>query len=490
MAKVVFVNPPLSVKDRYGVKSQGGGWTPPLGLTNLAAMTRKHGYETVIIDAAAMSMGYEETAKEILDNGFGYVGITAVTISISHAACLANMLKIADKGITTIIGGPHLSAIPLETMSMYPEFDIGVIGEADYTIIDLLHALEEGSNLSQVKGLIIRINDGLSITPSRPKVKNLDELPMPAWDLLPELAKYYCPPVHTLRRIPAALLVASRGCPGECTFCANSVSGKVMRAYSAEYTFEMIKDLYYNYGIREIQLRDDNFTAYRKRMVKLCKILKHKKLNLVWTCAGRVDMVNPTILEMMKEAGCWQIWYGIESGCQSVLNAMKKNITIEQIKEAVHMTRDAGIIPCGFFMLGNPTETKKSLMKTVDFATKLPLGEAHFSFMTPLPGAEIYHRAEELGTFYNEWDKLNGWSPAFVPFGLTVQDLEYYSKKAFIRFYFRPRVVVSYIKKIRSWWHLKFYFLGFVSLLEYLVRRRTNNVFGNKSSTTESKTLK
>ena len=161
---------------------------------------------------------------------------------------------------------------------------------------------------------------------------------------------------------------------------------------------------------------------------------------------------------------------------------MKKNITTKQITEAVNMTRDAGIVPCGFFMIGNPAETKESLMKTIDFAVKLPLGEAHFSFMTPFPGAELYPIAKELGVFDNDWSKLNGWTPVFVPFGLTARDLEYYSKKAFMPFYFRPRIVVSYIRKIRSWRHLKFYLLGLISLIEYMVRRKTNNIFEDKSS--------
>ena len=481
MNKIVFINPPLSISNRYGVRSQGGGQTPPIGLANLAAMTRKYGFETAIIDAAALKLEYTEIAKVVIDNKFKYVGITAVTISVGHAARLAEMIKNYDKSIVTIIGGPHLTAVPAETMSRYPQFDIGVIGEADYTIIELLNALENKENLDKVSGLIIRKNSSLFSTLPRKRIENLDDLPKPAWDLLPNLAKYYCPPVHTLKRIPAALLIASRGCPGRCIFCDRSVFGNLLHAYSAEYTFELIKDLYYNYGIREIQLRDDNFTAYRNRTVELCEILKRERLDLVWTCAGRVDMVDFPILRLMKEAGCWQIWYGIESGSQAVLNTIQKNTTIDQIQKAVYMTRDAGISPCGFFIIGSPTETKESLESTVRLALELPLDEAHFSFMTPFPGSELYTRAAEYGLFENDWSKLSGWLPVFVPYGLTSRDVELYSKKAFLKFYFRARIILSYIRKIQSWQHLRVYFSGFLALLEWLILRKSNKVRFNKN---------
>lgn len=473
MKKIVFVNPPLSNEDRYGIKSQSGGQTPPLGLLNLATMTRKHGFESVILDAAAMKFGYPECVRFILDSHCSYVGITAVTISISHAAKLADLLKKADPALTIMIGGPHFTALPAETMSMFPQFDIGVVGEADYTIVELLSALEDKKDLTAVKGLVLRGGDGLIRTGIAPRIEDMDSLPMPEWDLLPDLAKYYCPPVHTLKRTPAALLVTSRGCPGKCVFCDRSVFGNVLRAYSAGYTFRMIKDLYDNHGIREIQLRDDNFTAYRNRMLELCAMLKEAKLDLIWTCACRVDMVNPDTLKLMKEAGCWQIWYGIESGSDMILNRLKKQTTTAKARAAVQMTRDAGISSCGFFILGSPGETAETLEATLRFSLDLPLDEAHFSFMTPLPGSQLYDEARNYGAFDNNWDKLNGWVPMFAPHGLTALDLERYSKKAFRGFYFRPRIILSYLKKIRSLSLARIYFSGFMALLEWLWKSRS-----------------
>ena len=481
MKKIIFVNPPLSIEDRYGIKSQSGGQTPPLGLLNLATMARAHGFEAAILDAVALKFDYPQCVQFIIDSHCGYVGITAVTISITHAAKLAAMLKKAAPALTIIIGGPHFTAMPSETMSMFPQFDIGVIGEADHTIVELLSALEEKKDLTAVKGLVLRGDTGLVKTGIAPRITDLDSLPMPEWDLLPDLARYYCPPVHTLKRIPAALLVTSRGCPGKCVFCDRSVFGNVLRAYSAEYVFRMIKELYHKYGIREIQLRDDNFAAYRNRMLELCALLKNEKLDLVWTCACRVDMVNPATLKAMKEAGCWQIWYGIESGSDVILERLKKQITTKQARDAVRMTRDAGISPCGFFIIGSPTETKETIEETIRFALELPIDETHFSFLTPFPGSEVYARATEYGSFDNDWDKLNGWLPTFVPHGLTAKELESYSKRAFRKFYFRPRIILSYIKKLRSFKHARIYFSGFMALLEWLVKSKSDKVtFGGK----------
>ncbi len=180
---------------------------------------------------------------------------------------------------------------------------------------------------------------------------------------------------------------------------------------------------------------------------------------------------HPCYSEADERSGLLANLYGIESGSQAILDTVKKNVTIKQIEDAVQMTLDAGISPCGFFIIGHPSETIDTLEATVEFACRLRLTEAHFSFMTPFPGSELYERAEEYGVFHNDWTKLNGWQVTFVPHGLTAEVLEHYSKKAFSRFYFRPRIILSYVAKIRSWKHLRFYFLGLISLLEFLIRK-------------------
>lgn len=469
MSKIVFVNPPLTVEERYGVKHQSGGQTPPLGLAYLSAVTRKHGFETEIIDATVYDSDYNKTSEKIIASSPDYVGITAAAIAIDNADQLARLIKSKMENITIIVGGPHMTAVPDETMQRYLSIDIGVIGEGEITIIDLLTALEEGRSLREIKGIIYRDGNHLFRIPTREYISHLDDLPYPAWDLLPEIKRWYCPPVHTIKNLPAMCLVTSRGCTGQCIFCDRSVFGNRCRAHSAEYVFKMIEDLYENYGIRELQIRDDNFLIFKKRAFELCSMLQKRKFKLSWSCAGRIDMVEPHLMKEMKKAGCWQIWYGIESGSQKVLDYLKKGTKIDQIKRNIHITKEAGISPAGFFMIGCPGETKEDIKKTIRFSQELELDDFHISFLTPHPGSELYDVAEKYGTLNKDWKKTSGWLPVYVPYDLRVEDLETMSKKAFRQFYFRPRVIISYILRIRTWGHVKAFISGFLALLEWLI---------------------
>lgn len=449
LGKIIFVRAPVSLKDIYGELAEAGNEQAPIGLAVLAAVTRDKGHETEILDCAALNMGYSLALRAILNKKPGYVGLTATTVCMFHVAKLAQMIKKADKKIKILLGGPHLTALPEETMRKFPYFDIGVLGEADITIGELLEALDSNSDLSNIKGLIYKKGNKFIKTAPRDFIKDLDTLPMPAYDLLPDITKYYMPPANSLYRLPSASIITSRGCPMQCTFCANVVFGNRCRAHSAEYVMKMIKHLYHKYGIREIQIYEDNFVAYRERLIKLCNLLIKEKLDLNWWCMASVNLVNPEILRLMKKAGCWQIAYGCESGSQEILDLYKKNVTIERIEKALKCTKEAGISTKGFFMLGGPGETKETMQRTIDFIRRLPLDEFHITYFTPLPGSEIYRNVKKYGTFDEDWGKLSMFHPTFIPYGLTKKDLVYYYKKAYRQFLFRPGTIWYFAKKLR-----------------------------------------
>jgi len=471
MRCIVFVSPPLTLRERYGVDRQSGGESMPLGLAFLAGVTRHAGYETHIVDSEILGLTPEETCDAIMSYKPDVVGFTAVTISVHNAATVARLINNIDKKVITLLGGHHISAVPKETMKLFPEFNIGVLGEGEATIVELLATLKNSSNLKEVKGLVLREGDSFLFTGKRERVKDLDSLPLPAWDLLPKISEHYCPPVHTVKKLPASTLVTSRGCPGQCVFCARIVYENKGTYFSAGRVMDMVNDFYYNYGIREIQFRDDNFTVFRKRLLELCKKLKNANLDLVWSSTGRVDTVTPEVLKAMKEAGCWQIWFGIESGSQRILDLTQKGTTIEGIRKAIKWTREAGIKPCGFFIIGHPGETKESIQETIKFGLDLDLAEIHATFMTPFPGSDLYLTYEKYGIFENDWKKLNGWTPMFVPHGLTREELKYYSNLFYKRFFFRPKVIISYLLKIRSRKHLAVYLQGFFALLSFLRKK-------------------
>ena len=465
---IVFVNPPLSMEERYGAMAKGGRNAPPLGLCSLAAVARKKGYRTIIIDAPALNYKNSDVVGKIIKLSPKYVGITAATLAIDRAGKLAAKLKKAKKDLVIMIGGPHITALPRETLLDYPAFDIGVIGEGEKVLIELLSALGQNKSLRSVKGVAFRQSKKIITTERNPYIKDLDTLPMPAWDLLPPLKRYYRSSPQSFDRLPSTSLVTSRGCPNQCTFCDRSVFGNYLRGYSSGYVLKMLKVLSFQYEIKHILFDDDTFTILKQRLKEICKLIIKEKLDLTWTCLARVDTVDKPTLKLMKKAGCWQILYGIESGSQEILDKLQKGITIEQIKKALRITREAGIRAKGFFILGTPFETKKTAKLTIDFLKEIELDDFHMTYFTPFPGTAIYNHQIKNKEYYKKlWPKMNEWTPTYVPKGWNKDELVVFSKKAFREFYFRPKIIASYLKEAMLTKNFKPLFYGVSALLKY-----------------------
>ncbi|MBN1671585.1 MAG: cobalamin-dependent protein [Kiritimatiellae bacterium] len=448
MSGIVFCKPPLPLEKLYGGLSKGGNEMPPLGLAYLAAATRQAGYETAIVDALPLKLTFEQTVDRILSHGPRWVGLTAVTISVHDAARVAAMLKQRDARLVTIIGGPHVTGAPEETMRRFPELDIGVLGEGERTVVDLLQALERGGALREVPGLILREDGGPVRTAKRAFIQDLDTLPYPAWDLLPHLSTHYQPAADSLARLPSTSLVTSRGCSGQCTFCDRGVFGNRCRAHSAEYVMGMIHHLRDTYGIRDIHIYEDNFTLFKPRLKAICDRLIEERADLSLFCMARVDTVTPEILSLMRRAGFWQIAWGIESGSQAILDGIRKDVTVEQNLRTLQWARDAGIRNQGYFMIGNFGETEASIKETLAFIRKAPLDDFHITFFTPLPGAPAYESVSAHGVLEKDWNELSEFKPNFVPNGLSAEILEKYHRTAYRQFYLRPRIVLYYMWKI------------------------------------------
>jgi len=403
------------------------------------------------VDAPALKLDCSAAAKAALEGGTQIVGITAATMSIFNAHDLAKAIKHQNPKATVVIGGPHVTALPDDTLQRFPAFDLAVVGEGDITIEELLQALHNGGDLDGVQGIAYRRNGTVEVTAKRELVPDLDALPMPAWELLPDLATHYRPSIMGYVRLPANSIVLSRGCPFHCTFCSAAVFGNTIRAYSAEYAFELMAEMSRRYGIRELEIRDENFLVNKKRMMDLCERLRSSGLDLTWSCNARVDAIDPEILAVMGDAGCWQIAFGIESGDQGILDLEKKGVTLDEIRQAVRLTADAGIQARGFFMLGHPGETEDTLRRTVEFACELPLSSMHFTHFTPLPGSPIYPEARKYGSFDEDWRKLTYWHPVFVPHGLDRATIARWEKRAFRQFYLRPAILGYHVKRMTSW---------------------------------------
>jgi radical SAM superfamily enzyme YgiQ (UPF0313 family) len=438
----------MSLGERYGKLAGAGSIMPPLGLCWLASMCRKSGFAATIIDAASECLTHDEIADRIAKCKIGYVGITAMTCGIHSASTIAQCVKKRDATIQTLIGGPHITAMPEETLRMFPEFDVGFIGEAEETLVAYLHAMDTNSPLENVKGIAYRNSGTVYLTETRPFIENLDSLPFPAWDLLPDFPGRYTPAVIRCKQMPASHLVTSRGCPMKCTFCDRSVFGTRYRFFSVEYVFEMIKMLCDKFRVKDILFEDDCFTLYKSRVLSLCELISTNFPSISWSCLGRVDSVDAEVLKIMKQAGCWQIGFGIESGNTTILNTVEKKITLERIKEALSLTKKSGIHTKGFFILGLPHETTESIQETIRFAASVDLDDISVSYSTPFPGTVLNEKAREFGEFNPDWKKMNLLEPVFVPKDLTKEDLRFYMQKILRTFYFRPRIIADYLLRM------------------------------------------
>lgn len=448
MLKVFFATPPLSFEKRYGSFAGGGSNAPTLGILMLAAVAREEGCACTVVEASALGLTEPELLERLAANRPDLLCLSSTTLAIFNASAFAEAAKRLLPGLTVIIGGPHVTAAPRETMERFPAFDIAVLGEGERTLAELLRALHAEKNLVEVPGLVFRKGGNLDATGRRPFITDLDALPLPAWDLLEGFPERYLPAPFKVKQLPAATLVTSRGCPNTCIFCDRSVFGSSCHAYSAGAVVRQIVELHRRYGIREFSFEDDTFITFKGRLKEICEQLIDLRLGISWSCLGRVNHVTPENLRLMRQAGCWQISFGIESGSPEILSLINKRVTLEQIRQAVRLSRAAGIRSKGFFILGHPGETRETLKMTSDFALELPLDDISVSLMTPFPGTELYERAAEFGEFDPDWGNMNLLNVVFVPHGLTRDELLATQKELIRRFYFRPHVMVDYGRRL------------------------------------------
>jgi radical SAM superfamily enzyme YgiQ (UPF0313 family) len=443
--KLLLLNPPLSETERSGALAKATGRSIPYGLLSIAAVAREAGYPVALLDAEHQGLTVEQTCDRILASDPTFLGITTVTLSMERTARLAALLKEKKPQLTIIAGGAHISSVPEETMRRFAALDVGVLGEGETTVVALLSALASGTSLPEVPGIIFRSGTDLVRTKRPIPIQDLDRLPLPAWDLVPNLARDYRPSAPSYLRLPATTIVTSRGCFGRCLFCNSKAIHGGLRCFSAGYVLNMIRHLQNHYGIRDLSIYDDNFVYFPERIEKICRILLDEKIDLTWSCYSRVDQGDLELFKLMKRAGCWQISYGIESGSQAILDFIRKDVSLEQIARTVTLTKKAGLRTRGFFMIGHLTETKQTVWETIRFMQRLPLDDFHFTTFTPLPGTTAYRIADQYGVFDKSWSKMNLQYPSFVPQGMTAAELEHLSKIAYRAFYFRPQIVVSYL---------------------------------------------
>lgn len=427
---------------------------PPLGLAYIASYLRANGIEIQVLDFAALRSNNELEKELISKSKADLVAMAATTNTIMEAYHLAKITKQVLPNAKVAVGGPHPTMEPVRTLQECKEIDYCIISEAEETMLELIRALENEKSPDTILGLSYRNdenNNEIKVNPARPLIQDLDSLPFPARDLLP-LKKYWTPGV---RRYPFATIMTSRGCPYSCTFCSNfKTQGKQFRFRSPENVLAEIDELVNKYGVKEINIIDDNFTFLPKRVKEICDLLIERKYDLELKTGNgiRSDRVSLPMLKHMKKAGFYLVAFGIESGNPEILKKMRKGETKEQLRNSVRLAKQAGLITEGFFMFGNEGEGRKEMLDTIEFAKELDLNIAQFQVYTPVPGSPYYEKiAKEGKIFSTKWEDFNAFNEPLFEYGESKYDLMIeMQRRAYREYYFRPKMIVKKLLEVRN----------------------------------------
>lgn len=422
---------------------------PPLGLLSMAAVLEKAGHQVSLLDLNVNPDGLDKQ----LVNRPQLVGITATTPLIKEAWRLAKICQ--KKGLPVILGGPHVSALPSETLKK-GTVEIVVRGEGEETMGEICN---QWPKYQKIAGVSWVKNGQIVHNPNRPLIKNLDNLPFPAYHLLGDIAAYTPPQPVLTRQKKTLTLITSRGCPYHCHYCYKGVFGDQWRAHSAEYVLNLWQSLVEKFGAEEIGVQDDTFNINPQRVEAICDGLLKRKIKTPWTTAQglRADRITKSLLTKMKKTGFYRTGFGIEAGSQEMVDKMGKNLDLKKVSQAMAIGKKLGIESIGYFIIGNIGENKKTMAKTIDFAIKLDPDIAHFTIATPLPGSPLFEEVKRKGRLLiTDWN-LYGYTrgKCFFEHGEVKKDLvEKMWRKAYRRFYFRPRVIKRLLTKKEIWFNL------------------------------------
>ncbi len=507
---VLFVNPPspdggiwIRSQHRVGRRSRENMVWPQVSLAQMAALLCPD-YTVEVVDAIATRMKWSEFEALLREKRPRYYvsQVTAPTLTNDmYGVFLARSL-----GAVTIAFGTHVTPMPRETLESFPALDFVLRGEPELALRELLDTLQAASGrwkvegdkligengrvadesgrfikllrdsdpawqaawlqkgdppaepgqrlaaaraqLGTIKGLVWRDGDVITVNPDRPFIRNLDDLPIPLHHLLP-LDKYLIPMIKG----PYTFTVTSRGCTAGCKYCIKHVSYQYgIRVRSPENIMQELWVLN-ELGIHNIHMYADMFTVSREQVVGLCKLILKEKLKIKWTCNSRVDYVDQEMLRLMGQAGCWYISWGIESANEQILKRAHKGYKLEQAPRALQWAREAGIKNWGYFIIGLPGETVDTIKQTIALAKHLPLDIALFHIAAPYPGTPFFFEVLENNWFRpgTQWEAVDMDKSTVLDYpGLKAEELEYWQRRAFREWAFRPGPMWTYLKSINS----------------------------------------
>ena len=447
--KILFIDSPPTLDWTSSSRfTKGGRRWPSLTVTgektycylnlSAAAVLRERGQEVYYIDCQAEGVTLNELLEKTKEIAPDLVVMYVEQIKVNVDLEITERLK-NSSDLKVVFVGPFVTPLDREIMTLSPHLDFVIRGEYDCAVADLADAVGNGGSLEEIAGITWRNNGEICQTLPPGRLTDLDDLPIPAYDLID--FNNYTESVFIYH--PAAAMATSRGCPYKCVYCwfPQTMYSHKWVAQSPERMFEEVRYMVERFGVREIKIDDDTFEIDRQRVVDFCELLLGHNVKVAWAPQCRPDLVDEDLLRLMKRAGCIRILWGCESASQEVLDRMKKGFKVADIERATRMSQKLGIEVLNCFMLGFPWDTEETIRQTIEFAYKLNAEFTQFAIPTPLPGTEFYKLAKEKGYVQaSEWDYFDGSHRAAVSYPqLSYETMELYSKKAYRDYYLRPR---------------------------------------------------
>lgn len=477
--RIILINPPKDLM-AYGGFLDFASISPPIGLAYVAASLEKAGHQVTFIDSDPMGLTFHQVVNTAVSEKPDVIGLTGMTAMMDIVFDLAKAIKRKDKKIITVLGGVHASALPRQTMEEEPFIDILVKGEGEKTVVELMEALDSEQyvkNLKKVKGISYREKGEIIENPARDPIENLDDLPIPAFHLLP-MNKYrsygWYAWVNGVRQ-PYGSIHTSRGCPYKCTFCdANIILGRKYRCRSIDNVMEEIDLLINKYGVRTLRFEDETLTVKKKRAKALCEALIKKNYPCEYAGAGRVNEIDEETLRLMKQANFILVNYGVESGNNKVLKSINKNFTKEKVKEVFEMTERIGLFSMASFIIGLPEDTLETCEDTINFACELNADYTGVACVIPFPGTEVYKYALEqevpLPIRWSDYGQVNS-LPIPVNQKIGQENLIKLRKKVHYKLFLRPEYFFKITQKFRAGTIIRDYFKMSRAVFSFFNRR-------------------
>lgn len=443
------------------------GLFPSISLLYAAAVLEKEGIEVQYIDYIAQGYTRAKLFDSLKRFSPDIVGCTMYTNPFHNIGSWLSAIK-ESLGVKIMVGGVHTSIFPKETLHYSPAIDYAIVGEAEVVLPKFLASLRAKSGLSSVPGLCYRTEDGTIIFNGYPdKLTNLDDAPFPARHLVNN-ESYFS---FISQKKNYTVFNSSRGCPFHCIFC--EAGGVAWRARSPVNVVDEFEECLVKFGIKEIDIFDSSFTISKARVLNICREINNRNLNkeIIWNVRSRIDTIDEEMLCALKGAGCYRIFYGIESGNQGVLKTLRKYDDVGKIERMIKLTRKIGISTFGYFIVGSPGETNETVMDTIRLSKNVKLDFAMFSRIMAYPRTELYEKfylPKAKDDFWVNFIKDPGYDEKkFIgrPWtDLTDKQIDKLASRGMKEFYFRPIQALRLLKTIKSLEQVKRYLSATVDM--------------------------